>query len=188
MTIPQPALPAPPWKHWWIWCLGCIALGGLLLVDYAQRHDFRPADSPLAQDAQSSDGAALPGGAPSLPATPREQSDTRPRNPALTTGDSQIDSFLRDELGRWQDEFGFDNDALHAGVRCAFHAFRPFLLFTGGREAISEICREAHEEAGRTQRRLDRISRPLGRTGGEEAIRGGAFVFNALEQAAADWL
>ena len=188
MTIPQPALPAPPWKHWWIWCLGCIALGGLLLVDYAQRHDFRPADSLLAQDARSSDGAALPGGAPSSPATPREQPDTLPRNPALTTGDSQIDAFLRDELGRWQDEFGFDNDALHAGVRCALHAFRPFLLFTGGRESIPEICREAREEAGRTQRRLGRISRPLGRTGGEEAIRGGAFVFNALEQAAADWL
>src|ERR1700722_10701110 len=177
MTNPQTA---PPWKHWWIWCLGCIALGGLLLVDYAQRQAAPPAGSLIGQDGQSSDGSGLSGGTPSLPATPREQSDTRARNPALTTGDSQIDAFLRDELGRWQDEFGFDIDALHAGVRCAIHAFRPFLLFTGGRESIPEICREAREEAGRTQRRLGRISRPLGRTGGEEAIRGGAFAFHAL--------
>ncbi|HEV8070775.1 MAG TPA: formylglycine-generating enzyme family protein [Planctomycetaceae bacterium] len=185
MTNPQPA---PPWKHWWIWCLGCIALGGLLLVDYAQRQAAPPAASSIGQDGQSSDGSGLSGGVPSPPVSPNEQSDTRARDPALTTGDSQIDAFLRDELGRWQDEFGFDNDALHAGVQSAIHAFRPFLLFTGGRESISEICREAREEAGRTQRRLGRISRPLGRTGGEETIRGGAFAFNALEQAAADWL
>ena len=109
MTNPQPA---PPWKHWWIWCLGCIALGGLLLVDYAQRQAAPPVDSLIGQDGQSSDGAAQPSGVPILRVSPKEQSDTRPRNPALTTGDSQIDAFLRDELGRWQDEFGFDNDAL----------------------------------------------------------------------------
>jgi formylglycine-generating enzyme len=193
MTNPQPA---PPWKHWWIWCLGCIALGSLLLVDYAQRQEEAPAGGEISQGGENT---LAEEGKPAI-GTPVAQpnasdrllgdtlSDLRPRDGVLTTGDSQIDAFLGDELRRWQDEFGFETDALHAGVRRAIHAFRPFLLFTGGRESIPEVCREAHEEAGRTKRRLGRVSRPLGRTGGEQAIRSGVFAFDALEAAAADWL
>jgi formylglycine-generating enzyme required for sulfatase activity len=197
MTIPQPApapaparTPAPFWTHWWIWCLGCVALGAVLFVDYAQRQGLAPADGQISQDADNSAsiGPGAPNGPVGVAVAPDKLAETKPRDPALTTGDSQIDAYLRDELARWQDEFGFDTDALHAGVRRAVHAFRPFLLFTGGRESIAEICREAHEEAGRTKRRLGRASRPLGRTGSDEAIRSGAFAFSALEEAAADWL
>jgi sulfatase modifying factor 1 len=189
MTNPQPA---PPWKHWWIWCLGCIALGSLLLVDYAQRQEGEvPAGGEIASHENENsppDESKTAIGSPIAPVSPSAPSDVRPRDTALTTGDSQIDAFVRDELRRWQDEFGFDTDALHSGVRRAIHAFRPFLLFTGGHESIAEVCREAHEEAGRTKRRLGRVSRPLARTGGEAAIHTGSFAFDALEAAAADWL
>ncbi len=187
MTNPQPA---PPWKHWWIWCLGCIALGGLLLVDYAQRHQAEPAGKEVAEGVEisPSEESRTQSASPLAQTNLSEPSGSRPRDPALTTGDSQTDAFLHDELRRWQEEFGFETDALHTGVRRAIHALRPFLLFTGGRESIAEVCREAHEEAGRTKRRLGRASRPLGRTGGEEAIRSGAFAFDALEAGAADWL
>lgn len=187
MTNPQPA---PPWKHWWIWCLGCIALGSLLLVDYAQRHDGNaPAIGELVRAPENAPLEESPpvAGVPVAQSSPTGSADA-PQGAALTTGDSQIDAFLRDEVRRWQDEFGFENDSLHTGVRRAIHAFRPFLLFTGGRESIREVCREAHEEAARSKRRLGRASRPLGRTGGEEAIRSGAFAFDALDAGAADWL
>ncbi len=188
MTNPLPDSP-PVWKHWWVWCLGCLALGALLFVDYAQRHDVALPDGFVLPDGQNTVANNIDNSSGSTPiATVPSAPDARPRDPALTTGDSQIDAYLRDELRRWQDDFGFDSDALQAGVRRAMHAFRPFLFFTGGRESIPEICHEAHEEAGRGQRRLGRISRPLGRTGSGESVRNGAFAFKALEEAAGDWL
>jgi len=196
MTTPQPAPAAPPWKHWWIWCLGCIALCALLFIDYAQKQEVvPPADGQAFAEPETAPTIApgSPDNASHAPASVEKTADARSgavpvASTAATSGDSQIDAFLGDELRRWQDDFGFDNDALHAGVRRAIHAFRPFLFFNGGRESITEVCREAHEEAGRTQRRLGRVTRPLGRAGGEEATRSGAFAFTALEEAASDWL
>jgi formylglycine-generating enzyme required for sulfatase activity len=181
MSDPQKA---PLWKHWWIWCVCSIALAALLLIDYAQRRDREIAAD---QDARSTQDAAISDAPTELPALPGP-SGPRSGIHGLTTGDSQTDAFLGDELRRWQDEFGFDTDALHEGVRRATHAFRPFLLFSGGRESILEVCHEAHEDAGRTKRRLGRISRPLSRMGGDESLRSGSFAFTALEGAAADWL
>src|SRR5271168_2974023 len=99
MTNPQPA---PPWKHWWIWCLGCIALGSLLLVDYAQRQE---GEVPGGGEIASHDGENSPAdesksaiGGPIAAVSPSGPTDVRPRDTALTTGDSQIDAFVRDEL------------------------------------------------------------------------------------------
>jgi sulfatase modifying factor 1 len=175
---------APLWKHWWIWCLCCIALAALLFIDFAQRRDREIAGQ---KDVRQSEDASR-ADAPNEPTTSVNPSRSRSGAHGLTTGDSQTDAFLGDELRRWQDEFGFDSDARLEGVRRAIHAFRPFLLFSGGRESIPEVCREAHDEAGRTKRRLGRISRPIGRTVGDESLRSGSFAFTALEAAAADWL
>jgi hypothetical protein len=175
MTTPQPAPAAPPWKHWWIWCLGCIALCALLFIDYAQKQEVvPPADGQAFAEPETAPTIApgSPDNASHAPASVEKTADARSgavpvASTAVTSGDSQIDAMLGDELRRWQDDFGFDNDSLHAGIRRAIHAFRPFLFFNGGRESITEVCREAHEEAGRTQRRLGRVTRPLGRAGGE---------------------
>ena len=168
----------------------------LLFIDYAQKQEVvPPADGQAFAEPETAPTIApgSPDNASHAPASIEKTADARSgavpvASPATTTGDSQIDAFLGDEMRRWQEDFGFDDDALHAGIRRAIHAFRPFLLFNGGREAITEVCRDAHEEAGRTQRRLGRVTRPLGRAGGEEATRSGAFAFSAIEAAASDWL
>jgi sulfatase modifying factor 1 len=190
MTAAQPPS-TPLWKHCWIWCLACLLLGAVLVVESADWRD-RGLRSPSGAGSESGE-SNLPrpdssSGVTGIAGASEKPTEMPRRDPALTTGDSQIDAYLRDELSRWQDEFGFDSGALPRGIRRTIHAFRPFLLFTGGRESIAEVCREAHEEAAQTKRRLGRVSRPLGRAGGEEAVRSGNFVFTAVEQAAADWL
>ena len=104
-----------------------------------------------------------------------------------TTGDTQIDASLRDEMRRWQDDFGFDETVLAASLARSIHAFRPFLLFRGGREAVGEVCRDAHDDAERSRRRLNRGGQ-FGRAGREETLQRGTYVINALEAASADWL
>ena len=187
MTIPQPALPAPPWKHWWIWCLGCIALGGLLLVDYAQRHDFRPADSLLAQDARSSD-------APRCQVVrrvclrPLGNSPTRcPETPARPPAIPRSTPFCATSWGAGRTSL----DLITTHCTQVFVArSMPFDRFCSSRadesrfpKSAARLAKRPAEPSGGWAESRDRSSG----TGGEEAIRGGAFVFNALEQAA-DWL
>ena len=129
----------------------------LLFIDYAQKQEvIPPPDGQAFAEPENAPGVApgSPDSALHTPALAEKTADARSANvpgtsTAATTGDSQTDAFLGDGARRWQNNFGFDNDALHAGIRRAIHAFRPFLLFNGGRESIAEVCREAHEEAGR---------------------------------------
>ena len=107
--------------------------------------------------------------------------------PANTTGDTQVDAYLRDEMRRWQEDFGFDESVLVEIIGRSLHAFRPFLLFRGGHDAIQEVCRDAHDEADRSRRRLNRGGE-FGQAGREETVQRGTYLFNAIEAAAADWL
>ena len=106
---------------------------------------------------------------------------------ACTTGDSQIDAYLRGEMRRWQEDFGFDETILAETVRRSIHAFRPFLLFRGGREAVQETCRDAHDDADRSRRRLNRGGE-FGRAGREETVARGTYVLDSIDSAAAAWL
>ena len=95
--------------------------------------------------------------------------------PANTTGDTQVDAYLRDEMRRWQEDFGFDESVLVESIRRSIHAFRPFLLFRGGRDAIREVCRDAHDEADRSRRRLNRGGE-FGQAGREETVQRGTYL------------
>jgi formylglycine-generating enzyme len=177
----------PLWKRWWVWCVVCFALAGAVANEAKRFFDARaiggkaiswivPSGSnfPKAGYGKNNDDSSLADNSPD-------------GQPVHTTGDSQIDAYLRDEMRRWQDDFGFDEPVLAESIQRSIHAFRPFLLFRGGREAVQEVCRDAHDDADRSRRRLNRAGQ-FGRAGREDTVQRGTYLFNAIEAAAADWL
>lgn len=176
----------PPWKRWWVWCILCIALSSILANEGKRFYDRQvvTGKTPIGLIASVGDsfnaGYAKSGDDPA----PDDSAETT-KGP--TTGDSQIDAFLRDEMRRWQDDFGFDESVRVTCVERSIHAFRPFLLFRGGREAVQEVCRDAHDDAERSRRRLNRGGQ-FGRAGREDTLQRGTYVLNAIEAASADWL
>jgi formylglycine-generating enzyme len=179
----------PLWKRWWVWCAVCLALVGVA-VNETQR--LRDAQTALGGDWLSWLSSAV-GNSPEVRSSKaREEppladaaSDAKMGN---TTGDSQVDAYLRGEMRRWQEDFGFDETVLGETVRRSVHAFRPFLLFRGGREAVQEVCRDAHDDADRKRRRLNRGGQTFGRAGREDTVQRGTYLLNSIEEAAADWL
>jgi formylglycine-generating enzyme len=179
----------PLWKRWWVWCVVCLALAGVVANETKQLREALTAVgvngpslfSPVGGNSPEAPNQK-PGEEPSLS---DNASDGKPVN---TTGDSQVDAYLRGEMRRWQEDFGFDETVLVESIRRSIHAFRPFLLFRGGREAVQEICRDAHDDADRSRRRLNRAGQNFGRAGREETVQRGTYLFNSIEAAAADWL
>ncbi len=180
----------PLWKRWWVWCIVCLVLAGVVANETKRLYEaqktvleeigpswFSPAggNSPEAPNSKAAKEPSLSDAA----------SDGKTPN---TTGDSQVDAYLRGEIRRWQEDFGFDETVLVESIRRSIHAFRPFLLFRGGREAVQEVCRDAHDDADRSRRRLNRAGQNFGRAGREETLQRGTYLFNSIEAAAADWL
>jgi formylglycine-generating enzyme len=178
----------PLWKRWWVWCVLVFAVGGIVANEAMRLRkdqvafDWKWPDwFPPAVEIPHPFPNAHPAPEPALVDA---SADGQPVN---TTGDTQVDAYLRDEMRRWQEDFGFDESVLVESIRRSIHAFRPFLLFRAGRDAIREVCRDAHDEADRSRRRLNRGGE-FGQAGREETVQRGTYLLNSIEAAAADWL
>jgi len=179
----------PLWNRWWLWCGGCLLLVGFVISEQKQLRELRhETDGGRSARTDEGDEDAPDRGNADLAKPPALLPTSADGHALITTGDSQIDALLGDEMRRWQEDFGFDARVHDEALRRALHAFRPFLLFAGGREAVPETCRLARDEADRTRRRMVRTAGVFGRVGREDTILRGTYVFNAIETAAADWL
>jgi formylglycine-generating enzyme len=176
----------PLWKRWWVWCVVGLTLFGVLANEGKRFYDRQIATDKDPIGVISSVGDSFSAGY-AKPGDDTSVDDSPEIAKAPTTGDSQIDAFLRDEMRRWQDDFGFDESILVGCIERSIHAFRPFLLFRGGREAVQEVCRDAHDDAERSRRRLNRGGQ-FGRAGREDTLLRGTYIINAIEAASADWL
>jgi formylglycine-generating enzyme len=180
----------PLWKRWWVWCVVVFALGGVLANEAMRLRRGQPAFVWQWPD-WFPPAVEIPRPFPKIKANPVPEpalaDSALDGQPANTTGDSQVDAYLRDEMRRWQEDFGFDESVLVESIHRSIHAFRPFLLFRGGRDAVREVCRDAHDDADRSRRRLNRGGE-FGQAGREETVQRGTYLFNAIEAAAADWL
>ena len=187
----------PLWKRWWVWCVICLALVGVAVNETKRLLDAQTGAQTATWTAAGADWLSWlsPAGGNS-PEVPTSKAGEEPSLAGAasdgttggTTGDTEVDAYLRGEMRRWQEDFGFDETVLGETIRRSIHAFRPFLLFRGGREAVQEVCRDAHDDADRRRRRLNRGGQSFGRAGREDTVQRGTYLLDSIEEAAADWL
>src|SRR5580698_9243182 len=94
----------PLWKRWWVWCVVSIAFIGVLANEGKRFYDRQIAADKNPIGVITSVGESFNAGY-AKPGDDTSGNDSPEIVKAPTTGDTQIDAFLRDEMRRWQDDF-----------------------------------------------------------------------------------